>query len=377
MAPASSDTLQTARQRVLTSDFFALCYLMLCNLAYAGENDGQKAIQQIIERLPNMPVPAGTLPGKWSLGWGPQVTRDNSNLIYAAEFLDAGTALPVFSAITIRGTDTQAQPSGILKQLLEDFSAENQVSFPDGNTGGAKIAQGTKIGLSTLNGLTDSTHRTVQQYLNDFLKNNPATPVVLTGHSLGGCLTTVMALDLSGKLQKGTNFVPNSFAAPTAGNLAFINLYEQAFPFSPRWFNNIDLVPMAFANLAGTKQLWNQCQRPAPLLFKLLVDGFDLLLKACNAHYTQESSANSRTLVGACQASAPDALPARTRDQAVAEIQALLESAAARLRIAVPDIALQGIADWVRELLFQHLIPTGYWDSVKNSPGVAPIPNPF
>ena len=42
MAPTSSDTLQTARQRVLTSDFFALGYLMLCNLAYPGENDGQK-----------------------------------------------------------------------------------------------------------------------------------------------------------------------------------------------------------------------------------------------------------------------------------------------------------------------------------------------
>jgi hypothetical protein len=81
--------------------------------------------------------------------------------------------------------------------------------------------------------------------------------------------------------------------------------------------------------------------------------------------------------MGACQSSAADALPAATRDQAVAEIQALLQSAAARLHIAIPDIALQGIADWVRELLFQHLIPTGYWDSVKNSPGVAPIPNPF
>jgi hypothetical protein len=110
MAPASSDTLQTARQRVLTSDFFALCYLTLCNLAYAGENDGRKAIQQIIERLPNMPVPAGTLPGKWSLGWGPQVTRDNSNLIYAAEFLDAGTTLPVFSAITAAQTPKPTHP---------------------------------------------------------------------------------------------------------------------------------------------------------------------------------------------------------------------------------------------------------------------------
>jgi hypothetical protein len=35
------------------------------------------------------------------------------------------------------------------------------------------------------------------------------------------------------------------------------------------------------------------------------------------------------------------------------------------------------LVDWVKELLFQHLVLTGYWNSVAASPGVAPIPNPF
>ena len=115
MALASSNDLEAARQQVLTSDFFALCYLMLCNLAYTDENDGPKAVQQITQSLPSMPVPTGTVPGKWRLGWGPQVTSDNSNLMYAAEFLVEGSTPPVFSAIVIRGTDTRAKPSGILK----------------------------------------------------------------------------------------------------------------------------------------------------------------------------------------------------------------------------------------------------------------------
>src|ERR1700756_4827583 len=149
MAPVPSDDLEAARQRVLTNDFFALCYLMLCNLAYAEENDGQKAVQQITQSLPTMPVPTGTVLGKWSLGWGPQVKGDNSNLMYAAEFLDTESGLPVFSAIVIRGTDTRAKPSGILKQLLEDLDAANQVVFPDSNPKGAKIAQGTRSGLAT------------------------------------------------------------------------------------------------------------------------------------------------------------------------------------------------------------------------------------
>lgn len=91
--------------------------------------------------------------------------------MYAAELLDTGSALLVFSAIVIRGTETRAQPSGILKQLLEDLDAANRVVFPNNNLKGAKIAQGTRSGLATLNGFVDSSLRTVAQYLNDFVKD--------------------------------------------------------------------------------------------------------------------------------------------------------------------------------------------------------------
>lgn len=377
-ATAPSDNLESARQRVLASDFFGLCYLMLCNLAYVDENDGPKAVQQIKRSLPNMPVPAGTVSGKWSLGWGPQVSPDNGNLMYAAEFLDLESGQPVFSAVVIRGTDTQAKPSGILQQLVEDVAAEKQVVFPDNNLVGAKIAQGTKFGLNVLNGFTDASNGTVEQYLNEFLKTNPAAPVVVTGHSLGGCQTTVMATYLSTTLPPGTRIVPNSFAAPTAGNSAFIQLYERTFPFAPRWFNSMDLVPMAFAGLGGMKQLWNECNRPAPQGLKIVIDAFELLLKSVNANYSQQSAENSRAVVGACQSSAADAVPVERQNQAVTEIRALLQRVAGRLPIpAIPSILFNKIDDWVRELLFQHLILTGYWDSVKSSKGVAPITNPF
>ncbi|HET7442961.1 MAG TPA: lipase family protein [Terriglobales bacterium] len=374
--PNGRDTLQIARQRVATSNFFALCYLMLCNLAYADENDGQKAVQQITQSLPDMPVPDGTVQGKWHLGWGPQVTQDNSNLMYAAELIDSATGLPVFSAVVIRGTDTQAKPSGILKQLAEDITAEVQVPFPANNSVGAKIAAGTKAGLDILERFTDSSNRTVQKYLNDFLAQNPDAPVVVTGHSLGGCQTTVLAMDLAATLPAKTIMVPNTFAAPTAGNSAFANLYQQTFPFAPRWFNSIDLVPMAFANLAGIKNLWTQCNRPAPEIFKLTLDAFGLLLARVNAGYTQPSR-DDRQLGGGCQPpAAPTAVSARL-EQAVAEIQTLLQQFAQKRGIPIPAFMFpfNQIGDWVKELLYQHLIPTGYWNAVRDWQGVASIPN--
>jgi hypothetical protein len=133
---------------------------------------------------------------------------------------------------------------------------------------------------------------------------------------------------------------------------------------------------MAFAGLDGIKQLWNQCNRTAPTLLKAAVDGFEALLKVRNLSYSQQSSENSRGMVGACQPAAVNPVAPATLDQAVEEIRALLQRVAARSPVPVPGIAPEGISDWVRELLFQHLIPTGYWRSVRNSPGVAPLPDP-
>src|SRR5579883_3093154 len=96
VAPAIPTNVNAARQQVQTSDFFALCYLMLCQLAYADEDNGQKAVQQIIDQLPTLPVPQGQVTGQWSLAWGPVVSPENSNLMYAAEFSDKLSGLPVF-----------------------------------------------------------------------------------------------------------------------------------------------------------------------------------------------------------------------------------------------------------------------------------------
>jgi triacylglycerol lipase len=391
IAPIVPDHVKAARQQVQTSDFFALCYLMLCQLAYTDEDSAQKAVQQIIQLLPTMPVPQEHATGKWSLGWGPVASSNNSNLMYAAEFSISG--FPVFSAVAIRGTDTQAKPAGLLKQIVEDLDAEHQVMFPDNNTVGSKIAHGTKVGLDVLTGFKDKTGRTVEQYVSDFVHSNPRTPIVVTGHSLGGCQTTVLALHLSGKLPAGTVIVPNSFAAPTAVNPAFINLYERTFHLCPRWFNPMDLVPMAFAGLGDIKKLWNQCNRPAPDVIKIVIDAMEILLKWNHSKYSQQSAGDSISIAAACEP--PTAKAASIGAHVVADVQKGLEDAVGKLEADVKKLPVIGglaahalsfelkansfanLDGWVHELLFQHLVLTGYWNGVEKVKGVAFIRNPF
>ena len=411
-------TIDDAREKVRSSNFFALCYLMLCQLSYVGEDNGPKAVKQIKDDLPKMPVPQGTVQGQWRIGWGPVVSDNNSNLMYAAEFVDTQSGTPVFTAVVIRGTDLEAKPVGVLKQIVEDIDAADQVGLPFANNNpNAKIAEGTSIGFGTLNKFVDS-GKTVEQYLTEFVRTNPAAPIVVTGHSLGGCQTTVMALNLALKFAN-TTVVPNTFAAPTAGNSAFIELYEQRCKFSPRWFNTLDLVPRAFADLDGIKQLWNVCHRPAPLLVKILVEGLKILLDAKGAKYAQESSSESRSLDGVCQPPGTDPVPAGVQNETTLAIHQLIRDHIAKLQSdgRLPDavrnlegdlrnsrflgeiahllhadklvalaiqklsliesLSLRDLDGWVKELLFQHFILTGYWSLVQHFPDVAFIRNPF
>src|SRR6185295_6854916 len=98
----------------------------------------------------------------------------------------------------------------------------------------------------------------------DYLRSviSGSDQVIMTGHSLGGALTSVVAPWIADQLPKAGNtgtvaVTPYTFAAPSAGNQAFVDYYTKLFPNSYRGVNTLDLAPMAWTDLAGIQAMYS------------------------------------------------------------------------------------------------------------------------
>jgi hypothetical protein len=306
----------------LKGTYYGIVHLTLAAAAYIDEGDLPAITaalkQTITAKLPQLPAPGdpnGTIPGSWALDWGPGIDSDNSNLTYLCSYRNPA-GVPLFFAVVIRGTDTSARPLGVLDQLKEDLDAFHQVPWvgalstlpnpyqrtvPQVLEG--KTAQGSIDGLNVILGLNAVNHSTLLDGLQQALADYPGTPLVVTGHSLGGCQTQIMATYLSWQVGGLVPAIlPNPFAPPTAGDAAFAASYDSLFPYGNFWFNTLDLVPHAFADVSGIKDLWGPSGGPAcPDAMKLIVD----LLAPLLPPYSRPS-VGVRTLVGSFN---PRALP--------------------------------------------------------------------
>jgi hypothetical protein len=106
-------------------------------------------------------------------------------------------------------------------------------------------AGNTEDGLTSMYGSMrigeDPTSKTVTQAMIPATFKRPVTSVTICGHSLGGALATLLALDVA----VNSPFFPTAFtyASPRTGDPQFVRTYDHLVPNTVRIANRLDAVP--------------------------------------------------------------------------------------------------------------------------------------
>ena len=205
-----------------------------------------------VDKIPGYVQASPLLAGDWSVIWTPGPDADPDNLAFLA--LNASAAQAV---LAIRGT----YPNPLSHIYWENGQQDNPFGTmaPWKSNPGAKIAKGTNTGYRNLIALTDANGQTIADTVAAL---DPTVSLSVTGHSLGGTLTPVMALELSER-DPARAIYSVSFAGMTPGNAAFAALLGRGTPLAGRTrrvFNTLDSVGYGWNAVLAT---WSFFE-PAP-----------------------------------------------------------------------------------------------------------------
>jgi triacylglycerol lipase len=231
--------------------------------------------------------------GDWPLVWGP-VTDDYGNLAYVAQSGSNGRY-----ALVIRGTETTFSLA-TLQNWFYDLDVLTQVVWPyfAGNQS-CRISNGAFLQASNLTSASWS-GQTLASFLTQEVPADAA--LILTGHSLGGNLASVLASWISSlrgppARQPDPNTVVYTFAAPSAGDMAFASAFNARFPRSWRYWNSLDVAPRAWDHLPDFDDIYDGIGIPTPGDVQVVVDAMEVSLLASevwyDSVYEQPNSAGS------------------------------------------------------------------------------------
>ncbi|MER7585445.1 IPT/TIG domain-containing protein [Kitasatospora sp. NPDC097691] len=193
--------------------------------------------------------PALATAGAWALLWA-ALSEDNANMAYLAKSTDASNQF----AVVLRGTVASS-----MTDLLEDLDVGAVVPFTAlGTPAPVWVSTGAMEAFTQVMAMSGQ-GSTLVQALSAALATAPADPTVLVvGHSLGGCLATMVAPYLQTLTWPGTTapaFGLYTFAAPTAGGRDFADYItnKPAWAVNARYVNCWDVVPLAWTSIDEAK----------------------------------------------------------------------------------------------------------------------------
>ncbi len=197
--------------------------------------------------------PALPTENRWRVAWGPVTVEENLSFIAEGPVVGSGPARQY--AYVVRGT--VIEPWNLIEDGLDALDLKD---VPWDGSPDAHISKGMMLGWQNLTSASDSGQTALK-----FLKGvPPGSQLIVTGHSLGAMLASVMAVYLDSELSPGVGVVPYTFAAPTAGDQAFADDYARRFGGAGRYYNSLDIVPKVYGydDVGSIKSLYPCAEAP-------------------------------------------------------------------------------------------------------------------